>query len=122
MKVRGEKLGKFITAMNNEEAHVFLIEELAAVREQYSLDREEDRWVEVKNGRSKKMLLKEVAANTHDAVCEIKEDIQPIRDINGFFAFMKKYKLWYVVGLMVGYILASIGLDVTLVNIKNHLP
>ena len=122
MKVRSDKLGKFITAMNNDEAHIFLIEELAAIKNQHHLEREEDRWVEVRNGRAKKMLIKEVVANTHDAVCEIKEDTQVLRDFTGFFAFMKKYKLWWVVGIALMYILASIGLDVTLVNIKSHMP
>ncbi len=73
--------------------------------------------------------VKELAKETHfrlQEVCvkvdAIKEDTQILRDFNGFFAFMKKYKGWWVIGLMCGYILASIGLDVTLVNIKYQLP
>ena len=94
MKVRDEKLGKFIMAMNNEEAHVFLIEELASIREQYKVEREEDRWVTVKNGVEKKILVTTAVADTHDRVMDIKEDTQILRDFKFFFAFMKKYHLW----------------------------
>ena len=101
MKVRDEKLGKFIMAMNNEEAHVFLIEELQRVRAEHVRVREEDRWVEVKNGETKKLLLKEVVAHTHDRVMDIKEDTQILRDFAGFFGFMKKYKGWYILGIII---------------------
>ena len=101
MKVRDEKLGKFIMAMNNEEAHIFLIEELASIREQHKAEREEDRWVEVKNGETKKLLLKEVVAHTHDRVMDIKEDTQILRDFAGFFGFMRKYKGWYILGIII---------------------
>jgi len=76
-----------------------------------------------------KLEVKLLAKESHirlAKVCEkvdgIAEDIQVLRDFKGFFGFMKKYKLWWVVGLMLGYILTSVGLDVTLANIKNHLP
>ena len=75
-----------------------------------------------------KIEVKQLAKETHlrlKTVCKkldtIKEDTQILRDFKGFFGFMKKYKLWWVVGIMFGYILGSIGLDVTLVNIKNHM-
>ena len=101
MKVRDEKLGKFIMAMNNEEAHVFLIEELASIREQYKVEREEDRWVTVKNGVEKKILVTTAVADTHDRVMDIKEDTQILRDFAGFFGFMKKYKGWYILGIII---------------------
>ena len=122
MKVRDEKLEQIITSMNNNEAHVFLIEELADIKKQYRLEREEDRWVEVRNGRTKKMLIKDVVANTHDAVCEIKQDMQILRDFKGFFSFMKKYKGWYVVGLVLMVLASALGLDAMLTVIKSHLP
>ncbi len=88
---------------------------------------EELKYVDGINGDRE--LVTEVVRDTHtelQKVCKkvdaIKEDTQILRDFNGFFAFMKKYKGWWVVGIMFTYILASIGLDVTLVNIKNHLP
>ena len=74
MKVRDEKLGAFIQAMNNDEAHTYLIKELADIRKQHSSDREEDRWVEVRNGDSKKILLKTAVADTHDRVVNIEEN------------------------------------------------
>ena len=122
MKVRDEKLAKFVTAMNNEEAHIFLIEELQRVREEHIRERNEDRWVDVKNGENKKMLMKEVVANTHDAVVDIRKDTQILRDFSGFFHLMRKYHLWWVVGIVLSITLGVLGLDVSTNIIKNHLP
>ena len=108
MKGRDEKLGKFITAMNNDEANIFLIEELASIREQHNLEREEDRWMEVENGSVKRLPVKKVLAKTHDGIIELKEDFvemkkdtQVLRDFAGFFGFMRKYKGWYVLAFLI---------------------
>ena len=122
MKVENEKLGKFIQGMNNDEAHLFLATELTRVREEHKLERDEDRWVEVKNGKNRKMLMKEVVANTHDAVVDIRKDTQILRDFSGFFHLMRKYHLWWVVGIIISITLGALGLDVSSNIIKNHLP
>ena len=129
MKVRDEKLGKFIMAMNNEEAHIFLIEELASIREQHKAEREEDRWMEVENGTVKRLPVKKVVANIHDTgietredVAGIREDTQILRDFKFFFGFMRKYHLWWYVGIVISITLSALGLDVALNTIKNHLP
>ena len=122
MKVENEKLGKFIQGMNNDEAHLFLITELTRVREEHKSERDEDRWVEVKNGKNRKMLMKEVVANTHDAVVDIRKDTQILRDFSGFFHLMRKYHLWWVVGIVLSITLGALGLDVSSNIIKNHLP
>ena len=101
MKVRDEKLGKFIIAMTNDEAHVFLCEQITQIREQHKVEREEDRWVTVKNGVEKKILVTTAVADTHDRVMDIKEDTQILRDFAGFFGFMKKYKGWYILGIII---------------------
>ena len=83
-------------------------------------DREEDRYVDGINGD--KLLVKDVVRDTHTDVKAIKEDIQILRDFSGFHKFMVKYKGWWVLGIMITYVLTSIGLDMTLNTIKNHLP
>ena len=108
MKVRDEKLGKFIMAMTNDEAHAFLCEQITQIREQHKVEREEDRWMEVENGKVTRLPVKKVVATTHDKVIEIREeaaeirkDTQVLRDFQGFFNFMRKYKGWYVVGVLI---------------------
>jgi hypothetical protein len=88
MKTRNPKLGKFITAMNNEEAHEYIVGELNAVR----LQAEEDRWCEIGNGEKVKKLTKEVVANTHDDVVEIRKATEIFIDLSSIYCTLKKYR------------------------------
>lgn len=121
MKVRDEKLGKIIMAMNNEEAHVFLIKQLADITRQHEKDREEDRWIMVGNGEKEKKLTTEVTANTHDAVIEIREDTKILREIQKGLQFMIRFKIFWLIGILVLALFTAMGLDISMNIIKNHI-
>jgi len=104
--IRNESLGKFIMAMTNQQVFNLLNKQLAKVRSQA----EEDRWVEVNNGvKKKRRLLKEV-------VVDIREDTEVLRDIKKFNSVMKKYKLWWLIGIIIVGSTGAFGLD-SLVNL-----
>jgi hypothetical protein len=122
MKIKDENLSKFVMAMNNDEAHEYIVGMLIDGKEQYEIEREEDRYVEVGNGEKEKKLVTNVVADTHDAVIEIKEDTQILRDFMWFHKFMCKYKGYWVLGVLLVALATALGLDVSMNIIKNHIP
>lgn len=122
MEVRDAKLGKFIQGMNNNEAHIYLMNQLVDIRERHEKEREEDRWVDVNNGNNnKRMLVKVVVADTHDGVIGIREDTKILREVQKGILFMIKYKIFWVIGILVLALFAALGLNVSMDIIKNHI-
>ena len=93
-----------------------LSEQLDALKK----ESEEGAWVEGINGDRRR--VKDVVRDTHYDVQAIKKDIQILRDFSGFHKFMKKYRGYWLLGMLLFYIMGTLGLDITLNTIKNHLP
>ena len=116
MEIKNPELYKFVMSLG---------EEFQGFKKQY----DEDNVVELVNGKIETVKLKKAISMIHDEVKiqstkidRIGVDTQILRDWSGFFSFMRKYHLWWAVGIVISITLSALGLDVALNTIKNHLP
>jgi len=70
---------------------------------------EDDRWIDLKNGETKKIKVKDAVVEIHDNIKEIKKTIQPLSDFTNLHLILKKYKLyWLLLVLLSGTALREI--------------
>lgn len=86
MEIRDPELRQIIRDLNKDWSDKF-----SGVIGNY----ENDRWVELKNGERKRVLVKDAVAVMHDDIKSIKDTIEPIKDIQTVHTIFKKWKAYY---------------------------
>jgi len=86
VKAENPNLKKIISSMNNS-----LFEQMEFLRKQ----QEDDRWVELKNGDLRKVLMKDAVSDMHDKINNICTYVQPLKDFSTVHSILKKWKFYW---------------------------
>lgn len=95
MEAKTEELKSFLADLNEQfmKEH---IENLHRLRD----DLEDSRWVTLKNGETKQHKITEIIPVMYTDLKDIKSATEPLIDANKVHQIFKKYKVYYLLGLV----------------------